>query len=88
MFRNLSFRKIILSTTLCWLVLCLIFGTFESASDGWDKVGLPVVFYMHSSGKLDHPVTMGFFWKEFLIDILIVFIVALILNKLSNKNNH
>jgi hypothetical protein len=85
MVKKMSFRKITSMTALSWLILCFIFGTFESASDGWDKVGLPFVFYLHSSGKIDGTIEMGFFWKEFLIDILILFTIALILNKLSNK---
>jgi hypothetical protein len=78
MLKNQLNLKIIAAIILCWLILNIVFSKFESPSDGYDEVGFPFIFYRDFAGKCDECLATGFFLKEFLLNIGIVFIITVV----------
>lgn len=60
-----------------WFGISLFFGTYESMSDGWDKVGTPFDFYLGTGGKCDDCPETGFFFRGFYYDMMLVYVLTL-----------
>lgn len=81
--------RIAINSILAFVLLLLnyITSTFESASDGWDVIGFPFVFYRHTEAKID--LTIGdrdyFSLKNMLLNLGLYFILFIVLNLLATK---
>jgi hypothetical protein len=81
-------------TLLVFFVITYFTKQFESASDGEDKLGFPLMFYYNFSGKSSLPNAYsenGFHFIPFLMDLLIMavisFISTIIFTKIFFKND-
>jgi hypothetical protein len=85
MLKNQLYLKVTGIIILSWLILNIVFSKFESPIDGYDEVGFPFIFYRDFAGKCDDCLITGFFLKEFLLNIGIVFIITVFSVTLVSK---
>lgn len=86
MLKHQLYLKIFFLVATCWLIFSFLFGRFKSIADGYNEVGFPFVFYRSFSGKCFDCKDIGFLWKEFFLDIAVVFAIAFILKiVISNR---
>jgi hypothetical protein len=67
------YGKSFLLLFLLWLIVSLIFGTYEAAGDGFDDIGIPFVAHRAFSGKCGPTCpTTGVLWSGLFYDLSIV----------------
>ncbi|MCO6498195.1 MAG: hypothetical protein J5I50_11105 [Chitinophagaceae bacterium] len=85
MFKIGSVLKIFVIIFSCWLVGSFLFGKFEAYEDGYNEIGFPFVFYRTFSGKCFDCKEIGFLLRYFLLDALIILILAFLLRIIIHK---
>lgn len=79
-------KKVFVVFTVClilWFVLLLLINSNKMASDGFFELGYPFVFYRDFSGKGNYDeLGLGLSYKNLLIDLGILFLIAVGLSKL------
>lgn len=85
MFKFSSVLKIFVIIFPCWLVGSFLFGKFEAYEDGYNEIGFPFVFYRTFSGKCFDCKQTGFMLGHFILDALIVLLLAFLLKKIIQK---
>lgn len=77
-----------IATGLIYVLFTLFTFENNATSDGFTKLGFPFSFYVYSGGKLTEPglaSSFGFSIKYFLIDMLILTIVIVLVNFITDK---
>ncbi|KIA92940.1 hypothetical protein OC25_14635 [Pedobacter kyungheensis] len=77
-----------IATVLIYALFTLLTFENNATSDGFTKLGFPFSFYVYSEGKLTDPglaSSFGFSIKYFLIDVLILTIVIVLVNFITDK---
>jgi hypothetical protein len=85
MFRFKVLIKVFLSLTIFWLILSVLFGRFNSSSDGYNEIGFPFTFYRSFSGKCFNCKVLGLLGKELLLDIVILIVITFIFQIVVKK---
>ena len=85
MTRNKIFIITSASLLLCWLVLSMVLGTYEEASDGFTEMGLPFAFFRGFSGKCSDCPETRIVWKGLIADLVIVLMAALLVGWFVSK---
>lgn len=79
---------LIISAISVYILFTLLTFENNATSDGFTKLGFPFSFYVYSEGKLTDPElasSFGFSIKYFLIDVLILTIVIVLVNFITDK---
>ena len=73
-------KRFFITFSIClvvWLVISWITGLNQAASDGFNEIGFPFVFYREFHGKGNYAeLDLGINYKNLIIDLLIVSLVA------------
>jgi len=81
---KLYLRSLVLLAA-CWMVINVISIKFEASSDGYSEMGLPFPFYRRFTGKCFNCKEVGFLWKGFLLDIVILLALGVIIQVVIRK---
>ena len=73
-----------------FIVITLIYSTYEAESDGFTLIGFPLTFNKYTEGKIDHSdiglAHIGFNANNFLLDMLVLVVLIWGFNFIWVKN--
>jgi hypothetical protein len=78
MFKKRIFFITTASLVLAWLVLSLVLGSYHAATDGYNSIGVPAVFYRSFAGKCFDCLPTGILWEGLVMDLVLVLVLAVL----------
>ena len=72
-----SCRAKLIVTAVIFVILVILLSSFHAASDGFDRVGFPFIFYQHNGGKCDNCAYLNWFKVPYLLlDLISCFVLS------------
>lgn len=65
-------------TFALWLIISFLFGKFGAASDGYNEIGFPFLFYRSFTGKCFECKEGGLLINGLLWDLVVVLIIVIL----------